>query len=134
MTTPGKRTPKTWACRCGHRNEPTHRKCRGCGKQKPKRRVPKHAQVLRDTTYPDAALLSVVMHGGDKDACACCGRPKDERNHDRDHDHRTGAFRGLLCWKCNRELLRGHTLETLRACVAYLERVEAFNATRENEA
>ena len=115
---------KSWACRCGHRNEPAHRKCRGCGKAKPKRRVPKHAEVLRDTSYAQAADLSWRMHGGELDACGVCGRPRGERNHDRDHDHRTGKFRGLACFHCNRELLRGHTAETLRACLAYLERAE----------
>ena len=119
------KTRKSWACRCGHRNEPAHRKCRGCGKAKPKRRVPKHAEVLRDTSYTEAADLSWRMHGGELDACACCRRPRGDRNHDRDHDHRTGQFRGLACWKCNRELLRGHTLETLRMCVAYLERASS---------
>ena len=115
---------KTWACRCGHRNESAHRKCRGCGKAKPKRRVPKHAEVLRDTSYTEAAALSWRMHGGELDACGVCGRPRGERNHDRDHDHRTGKFRGLACFHCNRELLRGHTAETLRACLAYLERAD----------
>lgn len=89
---------------------------------KPKRRVPKHAQVLRDTTYEAAATRSQELHGGELHHCAVCGRPPGERKHDRDHDHRTGELRGLACWKCNRELLRGHTVETLRACLAYLER------------
>lgn len=83
--------------------------------------------MLRDLPYEKAAGISWSMHGGELGACACCDRPRGERNHDRDHDHRTGEFRGLLCMRCNRELLRGHTLETLRACVAYLERAEAWN-------
>lgn len=123
---------RPWACpKCGHRNMPTHRKCRGenCGKAKPKRRVPKHARVLRDTTYEDAALVSREVHGGELGDCGVCGRPRGERNHDRDHDHATGLLRGLACWKCNRELLRGHTRETLVACLAYIDRADAY--TRE---
>lgn len=123
-------TRKPWLCtKCGAKNEwrGSSRKCGSClspsGRRK--KRVPKHAEVLRDTSYATAATLSVTIHGGEPEACGCCGRPKGERNHDRDHDHRTGQFRGLLCWKCNRELLRGHTTETLRACLAYLERAGA---------
>jgi hypothetical protein len=84
---------------------------------------------LRDTSYADYALLSVLIHGGDKDACGVCGRPMGEsRRHDRDHDHRTGQPRGLACVRCNRELLRHSTLEEARAVVRYLERVESFYA------
>jgi hypothetical protein len=124
-----------WTCRkCSYLNKPAHRKCRGtliqdgtvtfCTAPKPKRRVAPHARVLRDTSYQEAETLSQKIHGGERGSCGVCGRPRGERNHDRDHDHRTGDFRGLACWKCNRELLRGHTVETLRACLAYLERAE----------
>lgn len=128
-------TKGRWTCRkCGHLNLRTaSRKCQGCGElTKPKRRVPKHAEVLRDTSYPDYALLSVLIHGGDKDACGVCGRPMGEnRRHDRDHDHRTGKARGLACTRCNRELLRNSTLAEARMVVEYLERVEAFYGERE---
>ena len=116
--------------KCGHRNDRTggRRKCVNCREALPKRRVPKHAGVLRDTSYEKWASLSVAIHGGDKDACAMCRRPKpDTGNHERDHDHRTGLARGLLCYRCNHQLARNHTLETARALVAYLERSEAFD-------
>lgn len=120
-----------WTCpKCSHRNEhrTSSRKCVNCAElTKPKRRVPKHAEVLRDLSYTEAARLSQLIHGGELGACGYCQRPKPEgRNHDRDHDHRTGAFRGLACFTCNRERLRGHTLETMRAGVAFLERAEAY--------
>jgi hypothetical protein len=126
-----RKKPRTWLCpKCSHRNEvrTSSRKCQSCKQTtKPKRRVPKHAEVLRDTSYSDAAALSVLIHGGEPGACGVCGKPRGEtRNHDRDHDHRTGQLRGLACFHCNRELLRGGTLESLRAAVAYLERVEAW--------
>jgi len=113
-----------WLCRCGTRNQPTHRKCRGdgCNRSRPKRRVPKHAEVLRDMSYDEAARESQRLHGGELHACGVCGRPRGDRNHDRDHDHRTGKFRGLACWRCNREWLRGHDLQSLDACSAYLRR------------
>ena len=111
--------------KCGTRNDRTggRRKCQGCTAQLPKRRVPKHAAVLRDTTYETWEQESQRVHGGELGACAMCRKPKpDSYRHDRDHDHRTGTARGLLCVHCNRELARNHTLETARALVAYLER------------
>jgi len=113
-------------CPQGHRNDRTggRRKCSfpGCGATLPKRRVPKHAETLRDDNYGKYSLLALDIHGGEPDACGVCGKPKPEsRRHDRDHDHRT-------CTRCNKELLRNATLEETRAVVAYLERVEQFYA------
>lgn len=36
--------------------------------------------------------------------CALCRLPPKTRRLDQDHDHRTHAFRGLLCARCNRAL------------------------------
>lgn len=127
-----------WTCRkCSFRNERTaSRKCQGCGEQtKPKARVPKHAETLRDHSYDHYARLSRIIHGGEPEACAVCGKPKgDNRKHDRDHDHKTGNPRGLACVYCNRELLRHADLEQARAVVRYLERVELFYASLPNPA
>jgi len=76
-------------------------------------------------TREDFATLNVTIHGGDETHCACCGRELVEDGmNQRDHDHRTGWARGLVCWHCNHELLRNHTLESARMIVAYLGRVE----------
>ena len=41
-----------------------------------------------------------------------------------DHDHKTGAVRGLLCHNCNRALgLLQDSKENLMNCLSYLERV-----------
>lgn len=126
--------------KCGHRNdrEGGRRLCVECRAPLPKRRVPKHAETLRDDSYERYAQLNFQMHFGLMDIpvkdgptmyedCGVCGRSKPEtRRHDRDHDHRTGNPRGLACVRCNRELLRNTTLEEARLVVAYLERVEAF--------
>lgn len=128
---------KYWTCRkCSFRNEhAAHkgRKCSDCGEEtRPKKRVPAHAVTLRDDSYGDYAVLSVLIHGGKPHACAVCGKPKPDtegaKRHHRDHDHTTGKARGLACFRCNTILLRGITLEEARAIVAYHERVEAFYA------
>lgn len=52
--------------------------------------------------------------------CGICGREASGvRRLDRDHDHRTGEPRGLLCHLCNRAL-GNRTLEWLRAAVYYM--------------
>lgn len=63
----------------------------------------------------------VRLNGGDR--CAICGRlPSANRRLDRDHDHKTGAARGLLCARCNRALPSWITPDWLRAAAKYLER------------
>lgn len=55
--------------------------------------------------------------------CALCRRHKDEfaRGYALavDHDHETGAVRGLVCYRCNLTLARG--LEYFERGVAYLK-------------
>lgn len=53
--------------------------------------------------------------------CAICGKRQDKAL-DVDHDHVTGAVRGLLCTNCNRMI--GHAAddsERLRKAAAYLD-------------
>lgn len=54
--------------------------------------------------------------------CGICGAPPKTKRLHRDHDHRTGRARGLLCFRCNRLLPTYATLEWLRSAVAYIER------------
>jgi hypothetical protein len=55
--------------------------------------------------------------------CAICERLPGGLNLRVDHDHRTGAVRGLLCDYCNRRLMViRNTIRIFSRAVAYLER------------
>lgn len=68
--------------------------------------------------------------------CAICGvvPPEDKRPLCVDHDHDTGAVRGLLCDLCNQGLgsLRD-SLDLIRKALEYLERHQNVSATRHAE-
>lgn len=128
-----RRKPRTWTCpKCKRKNEArtSSRTCAyGCGATKPPRKENPLTKPV--DPYPVYELLSVEIHGGETGACGVCGRPpKERRNNDRDHCHRTGRPRGLACPRCNKELLRHASLDEARAVVAYLERVEAHYRDR----
>jgi hypothetical protein len=114
-----------WRCRrvsagevCGTLNLATKKKCHLCGKLRPKRKQPAHRAVLSEMPYE----AWVEAYG---EVCGICGKaPKAGRRLHRDHDHRSGRARGLLCFRCNTALRSYMTLEWMRAAVAYLERVE----------
>jgi len=68
------------------------------------------------------------------DVCAICGG-KRKYNLQVDHDHRTGAIRGLLCKQCNKRLLPAcrDSAMVLLAAVEYLDNPpanEAFGVPR----
>ena len=109
----------TWTCRsCGASWPRTKQRC-DCGKgRRPTRRRPAHARVLDEMPYEDW----VALYG---EVCGICGRPPGPRRRlDRDHDHRTGAARGLLCHLCNRSLPARVDARWLRRAAAYLDQAE----------
>jgi len=56
--------------------------------------------------------------------CEVCNRPPSGRGRLHwDHDHRTGGFRGWLCYRCNIALgFCEDNVEILRKLIAYLEK------------
>jgi hypothetical protein len=110
-----------WTCRrqsagavCGTHNLPRTRKCSGCGKPRPPKRRAGHYAAL-ELTYEQYAELNGGEH------CAICKRGPGSRRLDRDHDHRSGKPRGLLCARCNRALPAWMTPDWLLAAAAYLK-------------
>lgn len=144
--------PRGWKCVCGHMNELAHRKCRGagCTRSRRKRPVRAHMKALRDVTYADYVALAVAIHGVTDESCCVCGKPRSqERRHDRDHDHRMSRPRGLACGGnqgCNVLMLPWVTAPAARGIAEaklaagepdadrwrliaeYLERVDAYYA------
>ena len=104
-----------WTCtKCKTRNARTKQLC-PCGGRRPAARVPRHRLVL------NVPYERWVEAFGER--CGICGRePSENRRLDRDHDHATGAARGLLCHRCNRGLPNWADAEWLRAALAYVER------------
>lgn len=80
---------------------------------------------------PEEYQYRLAEQGG---VCALCKRPDDRLNLARDHCHKTGAWRGLLCGRCNKALgLFRDDPELLRAAAEYVER-EVFSLRRQFEA
>ncbi len=147
-----------WTCPCGTRNERVKRKCTNdeCRRARPKKRASKHQQTLRDHSYTFYVQVARDIHGVTDECCCACGKPRSQaKHHDRDHDHRTGKPRGLLCpgnQGCNILLVPWVTCETALGIAnakhmagepdaarwallaRYLERVESFYAVSERVA
>lgn len=119
----------TWTCqrvrggvKCGQVNARINQKCKRCEGPRPKRKQPAHRAVLAERPYG----WWVELFG---ERCGICGAERTPaRRLDRDHDHKTGAVRGLLCHRCNRALPHWANAEWLRAAAAYLERPTTHDA------
>ena len=78
-------------------------------------------------TYGLTREQAVAMVDG---ACQACGTHADSKNMHVDHDHVTGAVRGLLCHGCNTTLgLLNEDVERIRALIAYVERHDPLAET-----
>jgi Recombination endonuclease VII len=69
---------------------------------------------------PDDFDRVFELQGG---KCGICGNAQLDRSIALDHDHKTGAARGLLCKRCNHDLLGAafDSLRILKNAVRYLE-------------
>lgn len=108
-------TRRTDGVKCNTLNENAKRKCTACGKPKPAARRPKHMVAL-EGSYEQF----VEINGGE--FCGICGAAPKTKRLDRDHCHKTGTPRGVLCPICNRHLGHWYTAEWLRAAADYLDR------------
>ncbi len=79
------------------------------------KRKPKHLKAL-EVAYEDY----IALNGGEN--CGICGALRKTKRLDRDHDHRTGKPRGLLCHRCNRALPAWMTPAWMVKATAYLDR------------
>jgi len=85
-------------------------------------RASKLGDLRRRYGLTPAAIAEMVNRQGG--VCAACGGPPDDQRPLMvDHDHATGAVRGLLCNSCNLTLGRSReSHHRLRSLLLYLER------------
>lgn len=120
---------RVWTCqrvtdgvRCRQINPRRLQICGLCGKRRPKTRQPAHRAVLAEMDYETC----VKLYG---EQCGICGRaPKPGKKLHRDHDHRSGQMRGLLCFPCNTALPNRIDAAWLVAAIAYLRRASAASS------
>ena len=86
-------------------------------------RKPRRAKQLGVTDDTYEGMLA--EQGG---VCAICGAPPKSRRLHVDHDHRTGAVRGLLCFHCNRALAGYVTEAWMADATRYLQAHDALQA------
>ena len=84
---------------------------------------------LRRKTYGIDQDEYLAMLDGQGGVCAICAQPETATRRGEvkalsvDHDHATGAIRGLLCQNCNTAIgLLGDNPERLQAAISYLTR------------
>ena len=85
-------------------------------RRKPEVRRAAQLKKLYGLTAERYATLLAAQGGG----CAICGKAPNGRTLAVDHDHVTGAIRGLLCSGCN--LGMGHLGEHLGEAAAYIRK------------
>jgi hypothetical protein len=91
-----------------------NRKCRACQVDRQRRRF---RAKLYGLSFEDYNAILERQAG----RCAICRQPAGEISLAADHDHATGAIRGLLCSRCNNGLGSfGDEPELLAAAIAYL--------------
>lgn len=101
-------------------------------RQSPEWRAKRRSWVLAAAYGITAADYDALLaaQGG---RCACCGVTAN-RNGKRlfvDHDHETGAVRGIICNKCNQGIgALGDSIDGVRRALNYLERAQQLPPRR----
>lgn len=91
----------------------------------------RRAQLAKYRKYGLTEAEFVALRDSQGGVCRICGASGTNRRLDIDHDHATGAVRGLLCRPCNQGLgAFGDSPDRLRAAAEYLE----ANASKEEQA
>lgn len=103
-------------CNVEYPADTIRRVCRAC------QSANAHANRIEQTfgiTGEDYARLLEAQNG----RCAICGNRPRKLRLAVDHNHATGEVRGLLCKRCNKNLLGGahDATDLLRAAINYLE-------------
>lgn len=140
----GKERPLTRQCRVCHRDRPLvwfPNQSKTCAQCKP---PPEYEAALAEQGMVRTAgrarfyglTLSDIkqLYEQQEHRCAICRRAYVADSLVIDHDHETGAVRGLLCMNCNSGLGKlGDTTESLRRAIAYLERPVPFPDHKPNK-
>jgi hypothetical protein len=102
-----------------------HPSCRPCARANARRRWAKKPEAqrffrrLRQRYGLTQAQAEELLAARGAQCWACGARPKSKNLHV-DHDHRTGAVRGLLCLRCNVALSYIENTELHEQLLAYL--------------
>jgi Recombination endonuclease VII len=70
----------------------------------------------------------VKVYEYQKGCCAICGNPLPDHCTLTDHDHKTGLFRGLLCFRCNAALRDYMDVAFLEKALVYMKNPTATAA------
>lgn len=139
-------------CRaCAKQRARTAAACIECGAERASRQKGQRCWPCHRARIQQRAEVKLGMYGltraerrtleeAQGHACAICGRPESALHQSGsrrrlcvDHDHATGAVRGLLCSRCNLVLGRmGDDSDLLRRAADYLDRCWAVTITINN--
>jgi hypothetical protein len=103
-------------------------RCRSCNSEATHRARVESAYSLAPGQYDEL----LALQGG---RCAICRCLPESQRLAVDHDHGTGAVRGLLCIRCNHDLLGAahDRVDILEAAVSYMKNPPATSAKRWRE-
>lgn len=85
------------------------------------------ADLRAEKVYGLTPAQFVALWAAQGRRCAICGRSVKIRRPQIDHDHDTGEVRGLLCRRCNYDLLGFYNVDALIRAARYLLHPPAFD-------